>query len=171
MDILIRTTRISSWKNKYKRRDSFRTDKKKVKKISPRMGWFIASGPVEIIYVRLPFITWWSKEVQVDWWIKLHKLYEIKENTKSKVFVGITVKQRNFIIHPEFTAANHNISDQFIQNLKSNPKKVHDLTGEMKRTLKTQRLEKVSNCKYTKLHVSLTIMVKQITMEGHMQTI
>ena len=38
--------------------------------------------------------------------------------------------------------ANHKIADQFIQNLKSNPNKVHDLTGGMKRSLKKQRLEK-----------------------------
>ena len=55
---------------------------------------------------------------------------------KSKFFVGITFKQRNFIIHPEFMVANHIIVDQFIQNLKSNPNKFHDLPGEMKRSLK-----------------------------------
>ena len=54
---------------------------------------------------------------------------------KSKFFVGITVKQRNFIIHPEFMVANHIIVDQFIQSLKSNPNKVHDLPSEMKRSL------------------------------------
>ena len=35
----------------------------------------------------------------------------------------------------------HEIIDQFIQNLKSNPNKVHDLTGEMKKSLKKQRME------------------------------
>ena len=35
------------------------------------------------------------------------------------------------------------IADQFIQNLKSNPNKVHDLPSEMKRSLKKQRLEKI----------------------------
>ena len=54
---------------------------------------------------------------------------------KSKFYVGITVKQRKFIIHPELMVANHIIADQFIQNLKSNPNKVHELTGEMKRSL------------------------------------
>ena len=39
--------------------------------------------------------------------------------------------------------AKHKIADQFIQNLKSNPNKVHDLTGEMKISLKKQRLEKI----------------------------
>ena len=135
MDILIKTTRISSWKNKHQKGDSFRTDEKKVKKIIPRMGWFHASGPVEIIYVSWPFIAWWSKEGQVDWWFKLQKLYVFKENKKVKFFVGITITQRKFIIHPEFMVANHIIAYQSIQNLKSNPNKVHDLPSEMKRSL------------------------------------
>ena len=33
------------------------------------------------------------------------------------------------------------ITDQFIQNLKSNPNKFHDLTGETKKSFKKQRLE------------------------------
>ena len=37
--------------------------------------------------------------------------------------------------------ANQEITDQFIQNLKSNPNKVHDLTGEMKKSFKKKRLE------------------------------
>ena len=41
-----------------------------------------------------------------------------------------------FPIHPEFMVANQEIIDQFIQNIKSNPNKVHDLTGEMKKSLK-----------------------------------
>ena len=67
------------------------------------------------------------------------KCIQLKIIQKIKFFVGITYKQRNFIIHPEFMVANHKIADRFIQNLKSNPNKVHDLTGEMKRSLKKQR--------------------------------
>ena len=63
------------------------------------------------------------------------KCIQSKIIQKSNFFVGITDKQRKFIIHPEFMVANHKIADQFIQNLKSNPNKVHDLTGEMKRSL------------------------------------
>ena len=37
--------------------------------------------------------------------------------------------------------ANQEITDQFIQNLKSNPNKVHVFTGEMKKSSKKQRLE------------------------------
>ena len=67
---------------------------------------------------------------------------QLKRILKSKFFVVITNKQRKYIIHPEFMVANQEITDQFIQNIKSNPNKVHDLTGEMKRSLKKQRLEK-----------------------------
>ena len=53
----------------------------------------------------------------------------------------ITNKQRKYIIHPDFMVANQEITDQFIQNLKSNPNKVHDLTGVMKKSFLKQRLE------------------------------
>ena len=58
---------------------------------------------------------------------------QLKIIPKSKFFVGITNKQRKFIIHPEFMVANQEITDQFIRNIKSNPNKVHELTGEMKK--------------------------------------
>ena len=38
--------------------------------------------------------------------------------------------------------ANHIIADQFIQNLKINPNKVHDMRSKMKISLKKQRMEK-----------------------------
>ena len=66
MEILIKKTRRFSRTNKFQIEDSFRTDEKKGKNISPRMGLFWASGTVEILNVRLPFITWRSKEGQVD---------------------------------------------------------------------------------------------------------
>ena len=37
--------------------------------------------------------------------------------------------------------ANQEITDQFIQNLESNPNKFHDLTGEMKKSFKKHILE------------------------------
>ena len=64
---------------------------------------------------------------------------QLKRLLKSKFFAGITNKQRKYIIHPDFMVANQEFTDQFIHNLKSNPNKVHDLTGEMKRSLKKQR--------------------------------
>ena len=61
---------------------------------------------------------------------------------KSKFFVGITNKQGKYIIHPDFMVDNEEITDQFIQNLKRIPNKVHHLTGVMKKSFKKQRLEK-----------------------------
>ena len=61
-------------------------------------------------------------------------MYAIKYITlKKKDFGGITNKQTKYIIHPDFMIANQEITDQFIQNCKSNPNKVHELTGEMKK--------------------------------------
>ena len=90
---------------------------------------------------------------------------------KSKFFVGITNKQIKYIIHPVFMIANQEITDHFIQNLKNNPNKVHDLTGEMRKAFKNRDWKQVSTHKYIKSHTSLTITVKINSVEGHMQTI
>ena len=66
---------------------------------------------------------------------KVTNCMHLKIIQKSKFFFGITVKQRNFIIHPEFMVSDHIIADQFIQNLNSKPNKVHELLSEMKRSL------------------------------------
>ena len=58
---------------------------------------------------------------------------QLNISLKSKFLVGITNKQKVYIIHPDFVVDNKEIIDQFIQNLKSNPNKVHELTGEMKK--------------------------------------
>ena len=102
--------------------------------------------------------------------LNFKKCMHLNRILKSKFFVGITNKQRKFIIHLQCMVANQEITDQFIQNLKSNPNKVHDLTGAMKKSLKNRDWKQVSNHKVTKSHASLTIMVKQNTTEGHMQT-
>ena len=57
------------------------------------------------------------------------KCMQLKILLKSKFFVAITNKQRKYIIHPDFMVANQEITYQFIQNLKSNPNKVHYLTA------------------------------------------
>ena len=95
---------------------------------------------------------------------------QLKRSLKSKFFVGIKNKQRKYIIHPDFMVANQEITDQFIQNLKSNPNKVHDLTGKMKKSFKNRDWEQVSIHKYTKSHASLTVMIKLNALEGHLQT-
>ena len=67
---------------------------------------------------------------------------QLKTSMKSKFFVGIKNKQNIYIIHPDFMVDNKEIIDQFIQNLKSKPNKVQNLTGEMNKSFKKQRLEK-----------------------------
>ena len=96
MEILIETIRSSSRTNKDQRGDKFRKYEKKGKKSIPRMGWFRSSGPVEILNVRWPFITWLYKYGQVDWWIKLQNCIRLKRNTTIKFFVDITLKKESF---------------------------------------------------------------------------
>ena len=64
--------------------------------------------------------------------LNFKKCMQLNRSLKSMFFVGTTNKERKYIIHPDFMVANQEIIDQFIQNLRSNPNKVHDLTGEMK---------------------------------------
>ena len=60
---------------------------------------------------------------------------QLKIILKSKIFVGSTNKQIKYIIHPEFMVAIQKITDQFIQNIKRNLNKVHDLKGEIDKPL------------------------------------
>ena len=60
-------------------------------------------------------------------------MYAIKEITERQVLRWDYKQTKNYIIYPDFMVANQEITDQFIQNIKSNPNKVHDLTGEMKK--------------------------------------
>ena len=59
----------------------------------------------------------------------------LSRKTTSKLFVGITSKKINFIIHPEFFVSNNIISDTFIQNLKRKPNMVHDMSRQIKISL------------------------------------
>ena len=67
--------------------------------------------------------------------LNFKKCMQLRRIIKSKFFVGIPDKQRKYIIHPKCMVENQEITDQFIQNLKSNPNKVHELTGEMEKSL------------------------------------
>ena len=58
---------------------------------------------------------------------------QLKRSMKSKFLVGITNKQKIYIIHPDFMVDNKEITDHFFQNLKRIPNKVHHLTGVMKK--------------------------------------
>ena len=84
---------------------------------------------------------------------------QLKTSLKRKFFVGITNKIYIYIIHPDLMVDNEEITDQFIQNLKSNLNKVHNLTGEMKKSFKNIDWKQMSFHKYTKSHASLTVMV------------
>ena len=66
--------------------------------------------------------------------LNFKKCMQLKRLPKSKFFIGITKNQRKYIIHPDFMVANQEITDQFIQNIKSNPNKIHDLKVEMKKS-------------------------------------
>ena len=80
-----------------------------------------------------------KKEKLIDE-LNFKKCMQLKRSLKIKFFVGITNKQRKYIIHPDFMVANQEITDHFIQNLKSNPNKVHDLTDEMKKSFKKSEI-------------------------------
>ena len=60
------------------------------------MVWYRYAGRVEILYEHKPFTT--CKEGQVDWWIKLQKMYAIKDITEKKV-LGWDYKQTKKIYH------------------------------------------------------------------------
>ena len=66
--------------------------------------------------------------------LNFKKCMQLKRSLKSKFFVGITNKQKIYIIHPDFMVDNKEITYQFIQNLKIKPNKVHHLTGEIKKS-------------------------------------
>ena len=61
-------------------------------------------------------------------------MYAIKEITEKQVLRWDNKQTKIYIIHPDFMVDNKEMTDQFIQNLKSNPNKVHDLTGKMKKS-------------------------------------
>ena len=108
-----------------------------------------------------------KKEKLIDE-LNFKKCMQLKRLLKINFFVGITNKQRKYIIHPDFMVANQEITYQFIHNLKSNPNKFYDLTGEMRKSLKIIDWKQVSMQKYTKYHASLTVMVKLNNLEIHL---
>ena len=91
--------------------------------------------------------------------LNFKKCMHLKRSRKSKFFIGIANKQRKYIIHPYFMVDNEEIIDQFIQNLKITPNKVHHLTGVMNKSFKKRDWKQIYIHKYTKSHASLTVMV------------
>ena len=64
--------------------------------------------------------------------LKFKKCMCLKINTTCKLFVVITYKKREFIIHSEYFDANNILSHPFIQNLKHKPNMVQDLSRQMR---------------------------------------
>ena len=64
----------------------------------------------------------------------------LRRNKTSKLFVGNIYQNKTFIIHPEFFDANNITPETIIHNLKRKPNMVHDLSRQMKISLKKQRL-------------------------------
>ena len=169
MDIPIKTTRSYSRTNKYQREDSFRTDENKGKNNIPRMGWFCASVTLEILNVCWLFITWRSKEVQGDWWIKLQKMRVFKEKYNKQVICWYYIKKWSLlfiqnILMPAIYSHVHllrisNINQTWLRTFQD--KWIYHLKNRDWRT--------VSNSKYNKYNASLPGMLRQNTVEGHMQ--
>ena len=61
------------------------------------------------------------------------KKYAIKEINEEQVLSWDYKQTILYIIHPDFMVDNKEKTDQFIQNLKRKPNKVHHLTGVMKK--------------------------------------
>ena len=61
-------------------------------------------------------------------------MYAIKEITEEQVLCWDYKQTKKNIINPDFMVDNKEITDQFIQNLKRKPNKVHNLEGEMKKS-------------------------------------
>ena len=87
--------------------------------------------------------------------LNFKKCMQLKISLKRKFFVGITNKQKIYIIHPDFMFDNKEMIGQFIQNLKITPNKVHNLTGVMKKSFKNRDWKQASFHIYKKnLHIT-----------------
>ena len=131
MDILIKKSRMSSWYKKTNDDNRLENSKRKLKQAA--LEWDDLDMQAELksfMYIDRSLLA--KKDKLIDE-LNFKKCMQLKRSLKSKFFVGITNKQRKYIIHPDFMVVNQEITDQFIQNLKSNPNKVHDLSGEMKK--------------------------------------
>ena len=68
--------------------------------------------------------------------MRLNRKTTSTRKTTRKLFVGITFKERKFIIQPEYFDAKNIFSHPFINNLTSKPNMVQDLSRQMKIALK-----------------------------------
>ena len=167
MDIPTKKTRSYSINNKYQRGYLFRTGGNKGKNSSPRMGWYRASITVGIFNVSWPFITRWSKEGQVEWWIKLQKMRAFKEKDNNKVLCFISKKSLLFILKVLMPTIDSHIHLLRISNI--NQTCFRTCQDKWIYQLKYKYWRTVSNAKYTKSYATIARMVNQNTVEGHMQ--
>ena len=130
MDIRIKNPELPHETTKTKEENRLENSKRKLKLAA--LDWYDLYMQAELksfLYVDRSLRA--KKDKFIDE-LNFKKCMQLKILLKSKFFIWITNKQRKYIIHPDFMVANQEITDQFFQNLKSNPNKVHDLTGEMK---------------------------------------
>ena len=132
MDTLIKKSRTSSWYKKTKEENCL--EKSKRKKERAALEWDDLDMQAELKSFMYIDRSLRENKVKLIDELNFKKCMQLKISLKRKFFVGITNKQIKYIIHPDFMVANQEITDQFIQNLKSNPNKVHNLTGEMKKS-------------------------------------
>ena len=122
-------------RTKTKEKTRFEGKKRKLK-ISALEGYdFVLQAQLKSFMYVDPSLRGDPKKDKLIDELNFTKCMQLKRIQKSKFFDGIAVKQRKFIINPGFMVSNHIIADQYIQNLKSNPNKVHDLPSEMKISL------------------------------------
>ena len=65
-------------------------------------------------------------------------MYAFEEINEEQVLHWDYKQTKKYIIHPDFMVDNEEITDQFIQNIKRTPNKVHHLTGAMKKSIKNR---------------------------------
>ena len=81
--------------------------------------------------------------------LKFKDCMRLNIKTTSNLFVGITYKKRDFIIHPECFDAKNIFSHPLIHNLKHKQYKGQGLSRQMKISLEKHRLE---NCVKHQIH-------------------
>ena len=120
------------------------------------------------MYVDRSFCGYPNKDKFIDE-LNFTNCMHLNRKTTSKFVVGITYKNINSIIRPEYFDANNIFSYPFIQNIKHKPNMVQELSRKMKIALKNRDQITVSNRKHTKYYASLVEIAKQNNVDGRMR--
>ena len=103
-------TRISSWKNKDKRGDLFRTDKNKVKISALEWDDFVLQAQLKSFMYVDHSLRGDTKKYKLIDELNFTNFMQLKRIQKSSSLLILqTNKQRTFIIHPEFMVAKHKL--------------------------------------------------------------